>query len=253
MFLPYRTTTPLYYFPWCTIALIGTNAAVLVLQLAVLSDGGIPDLALRHGAGLHPSQWLTSNFIHAGLVAPPRNGAPGTHPFALRREAVGRPQAPPHRVRAALPRDERSHAAPPREDPPRGRGAPPPGDPGHRLDPGARPPGPSVGGARGAPGASAACTAPESPLTQSKPGLTIASVIRGSEPRQRALSAGARPPTSRREPDRPRAGVLVCPSSLPAPRPSPRRPRSLPDLRSLQTRRASSSRAGHRGLFPNPA
>jgi membrane associated rhomboid family serine protease len=68
MFLPYRTTTPLYYFPWCTIGIIAANTVVFFGELGVFSEGALGQLVLTLGDGVRPWQWLTSNFIHADLL-----------------------------------------------------------------------------------------------------------------------------------------------------------------------------------------
>lgn len=68
---PIATDAPVYHFPWGTIGLITVNA---LMHLAS-ACGWIPpvdslsqDYALSHGDGLHPLQWVTSNFLHAGWV-----------------------------------------------------------------------------------------------------------------------------------------------------------------------------------------
>jgi membrane associated rhomboid family serine protease len=68
MLVPIGSDAPVYHFPWGTIALIGLNTLV---QLAI-SMGLLPPIeelaagyALVHGEGLHPMQWVTSNFLHA--------------------------------------------------------------------------------------------------------------------------------------------------------------------------------------------
>jgi membrane associated rhomboid family serine protease len=65
--IPYRTDAPIYHFPWATIGLIAVNAAAFI----ALFGGAIEDpddWILIYGDGLHPLQWLTSNFIHGGLM-----------------------------------------------------------------------------------------------------------------------------------------------------------------------------------------
>ncbi len=62
---PYGTDAPLYHRPIATIGLIVFCAVVFVLQHTY------PDQAesfiLEIGGGIHPLQWLTSNFMHSGL------------------------------------------------------------------------------------------------------------------------------------------------------------------------------------------
>lgn len=66
MLLPYRTDAPVYYFPWATIGLIVVNV------VAFLATFGLPakefqEYVLQYGVGLKPHQWLTRNFLHAGI------------------------------------------------------------------------------------------------------------------------------------------------------------------------------------------
>jgi membrane associated rhomboid family serine protease len=68
---PINTDAPIYYWPKATLGLI---IAQLVVFLAVLSAS--PDsqadifakYALQYGQGLHPVQWVTSNFLHGGWL-----------------------------------------------------------------------------------------------------------------------------------------------------------------------------------------
>lgn len=66
MFIPYGTDTPIYHWPIVTAVLMVANIFVLVLEIM------FPDIvefgALSHGDGLHPIQWLTSFFMHAGVL-----------------------------------------------------------------------------------------------------------------------------------------------------------------------------------------
>ncbi|MEZ6064610.1 MAG: rhomboid family intramembrane serine protease [Planctomycetaceae bacterium] len=70
-FVPISSDAPLYYFPWatigliaaCTLVLFASTVGVLPPTVALVSD-----YALAHGDGLHPLQWLTSNFLHDGWV-----------------------------------------------------------------------------------------------------------------------------------------------------------------------------------------
>ena len=68
MIIPWNTDAPIYYFPWATLGLIATNTAVLAGLIAAGDDlDGIENWLLVYGQGLHPLQWVTSAFIHAGL------------------------------------------------------------------------------------------------------------------------------------------------------------------------------------------
>ena len=66
MILPYTTDAPLYHPPITTGTLIGLNVATFVMVMT--SSVSASDLALSHGDGLHPIQWITSNFIHGDVM-----------------------------------------------------------------------------------------------------------------------------------------------------------------------------------------
>jgi membrane associated rhomboid family serine protease len=63
--LPYRTDAPVYHMPVATIGLIVANTVVFYL----LSSGaiGYESLVLEYGK-LDPLEWITSNFVHAGIL-----------------------------------------------------------------------------------------------------------------------------------------------------------------------------------------
>jgi membrane associated rhomboid family serine protease len=66
MLLPYATDAPLYHGPWATLGVIAAN--VVVFAASVSGGWSNPeDYILWYGQGLHPLQWLTSNFLHAGV------------------------------------------------------------------------------------------------------------------------------------------------------------------------------------------
>jgi membrane associated rhomboid family serine protease len=65
MFLPYTTDAPIYYWPFATVGLILVN--VLVFAAVMFGDEVAAEYwILSFGDGLHPLQWLTSIFMHAG-------------------------------------------------------------------------------------------------------------------------------------------------------------------------------------------
>jgi len=66
MLIAYNTDAPIYHFPFATLGLIAINVFVWLWELTV-DPSVIEPLILQHGAGLHPAQWITSNFLHAGL------------------------------------------------------------------------------------------------------------------------------------------------------------------------------------------
>ncbi len=65
MFFPYSTDAPVYYWPFTTVAMIVVN--VLVYAWEVSNPDLVQSLCLETGNGLHPAQWLTSNFAHEGF------------------------------------------------------------------------------------------------------------------------------------------------------------------------------------------
>jgi membrane associated rhomboid family serine protease len=71
MFLiPYTTDAPIYYWPYMTVVLIVINVVVFVVAppgLLGLNESVEP-YVLVFGQGLHPVQWVTSAFLHAGYV-----------------------------------------------------------------------------------------------------------------------------------------------------------------------------------------
>jgi membrane associated rhomboid family serine protease len=66
MFIPWGTDAPIYHWPWMTVVLIVTNFLVF-FGVMNLPEETVTPLLLAHGQGLHPLQWLTSNFIHANF------------------------------------------------------------------------------------------------------------------------------------------------------------------------------------------
>ncbi|MEX0936472.1 MAG: rhomboid family intramembrane serine protease [Pirellulales bacterium] len=67
MLLPYSTDAPIYHWPIITVVLIAVNLIVFV-QFAATDYVGAEYYILAYGQGLHPHQWLTSNFLHDGLL-----------------------------------------------------------------------------------------------------------------------------------------------------------------------------------------
>jgi membrane associated rhomboid family serine protease len=67
--IPWNTDAPIYHAPWATGGLILINTVVWIVVVA--SGATVEDVEpwiLAYGDGLHPLQWLTSNFLHAGFV-----------------------------------------------------------------------------------------------------------------------------------------------------------------------------------------
>ncbi|HEX5442550.1 MAG TPA: rhomboid family intramembrane serine protease [Pirellulales bacterium] len=69
MLIPWNTDAPLYHPPWATGGLIALNTAVFAaVVLGVHDPEAIAPWILTYGQGLHPLQWITANFLHAGLM-----------------------------------------------------------------------------------------------------------------------------------------------------------------------------------------
>ncbi|MDB5306328.1 MAG: Rhomboid family protein [Gemmataceae bacterium] len=66
LLFPYRTDAPVYHFPVATIGLIVVNVIAFVALLG--SSGDVQSYILQYGEGLKPLQWVTSNFVHGGLM-----------------------------------------------------------------------------------------------------------------------------------------------------------------------------------------
>jgi membrane associated rhomboid family serine protease len=66
MIIPYNTDAPIYYRPFMTIVLIVVN--IICFGWEMQSDiEAIEPYMLVFGDGLHPSQWITSLFMHASI------------------------------------------------------------------------------------------------------------------------------------------------------------------------------------------
>ncbi len=66
MIFPYQTDAPIYHWPFATVGLIVVNALVFGVELGAEPEQ-IEPWILQWGEGLHPLQWVTSNFLHAGF------------------------------------------------------------------------------------------------------------------------------------------------------------------------------------------
>ena len=66
MFFPHSTDAPIYHLPITTVGLIVINVAVYVVTWGVTPEQ-IEPWILQWGNGLHPEQWVSSIFLHAGL------------------------------------------------------------------------------------------------------------------------------------------------------------------------------------------
>lgn len=70
MLIPYNTDAPIYHLPFTTVGLIVVNVIVYFLTTAQITDyeslDEINGLILEFDK-IHPGQWLTNNFMHAGF------------------------------------------------------------------------------------------------------------------------------------------------------------------------------------------
>lgn len=67
LLVPYSTDAPVYHYPWATLGAIAANVGVH-LAWSLLPPEAAEPFALKLGAGLHPLQWLTHNFLHADFL-----------------------------------------------------------------------------------------------------------------------------------------------------------------------------------------
>ena len=63
LYIPYGTDAPVYRLPIITVVMIVINVVVF----AMFSREQFEPYMLAMGDGLHPIQWLTTNFLHAGF------------------------------------------------------------------------------------------------------------------------------------------------------------------------------------------
>jgi membrane associated rhomboid family serine protease len=64
MIIPWGTDAPLYHRPFVTIVLMVFNVGIYLW----LPEDDYEDFVLMLGDGVHPVQWLTNNFLHAGII-----------------------------------------------------------------------------------------------------------------------------------------------------------------------------------------
>lgn len=70
MFIPYSTDAPIYHWPFATVGMMVLNTVVFVATFSLnpeIWESNIDPWMLDYGQGLRPWQWVTSNFIHAGI------------------------------------------------------------------------------------------------------------------------------------------------------------------------------------------
>ena len=66
-FFPYGTDAPIYHWPIATVLMIAVCIGAFCAQVTYPPEVWTQYL-LIFGNGLHPLQWITSNFMHAGII-----------------------------------------------------------------------------------------------------------------------------------------------------------------------------------------
>ncbi len=64
--IPYGTDAPIYHWPITTVFIIAVNCVVFVLEVTYPEQA--KEFILVFGQGIHPMQWITSNFMHIGIM-----------------------------------------------------------------------------------------------------------------------------------------------------------------------------------------
>lgn len=69
-FIPWRTDAPIYHFPFATIGLIVVNTLIHFIPIEESEEAYkvYESWMLSHGDGLHPLQWISSNFMHGSFL-----------------------------------------------------------------------------------------------------------------------------------------------------------------------------------------
>lgn len=73
MLIPLTCDAPVYHWPFATVGLIVVNVLVFAFTVTLMlepSENNVAlfaSLVLVHGSGIHPTQWLTSVFLHADI------------------------------------------------------------------------------------------------------------------------------------------------------------------------------------------
>lgn len=67
MLFPWNTDAPVYYWPFATVGLIAVNTLVFFGTITIEDEKLLEPWLLQYGHGLHPLQWVTANFLHAGF------------------------------------------------------------------------------------------------------------------------------------------------------------------------------------------
>lgn len=67
MIIPLSTDAPIYHRPWATIGVMVVTV-VAYLATAGMAPDDLEPYKLVHGEGLHPLQWITSNFLHSNIM-----------------------------------------------------------------------------------------------------------------------------------------------------------------------------------------
>lgn len=67
MIIPWGTDAPIYHWPKATVGLIAANVAAFALALS-LDEETFATWCLQRGAGIHPIQWVSTNFMHLDAI-----------------------------------------------------------------------------------------------------------------------------------------------------------------------------------------
>lgn len=67
LIVPISTDAPIYHYPIATVGMIVSNIVIFGISMSIDPDLVRPYLLVL-GEGVHPVQWLTHNFLHAGIM-----------------------------------------------------------------------------------------------------------------------------------------------------------------------------------------
>lgn len=70
VFVPYSTDAPLYHWPFTTCATVAINVFAFCYTATFMHEhpAALDPYILQYGDGYHPTQWITSSFLHADLL-----------------------------------------------------------------------------------------------------------------------------------------------------------------------------------------
>lgn len=74
MLIPLTCDAPVYHWPFATVGLIVVNVVVFAISVLLILEPTeenlelLQSLMLQHGNGINPLQWITSVFMHGGII-----------------------------------------------------------------------------------------------------------------------------------------------------------------------------------------